>query len=70
MILLAGRAALEVGAHARHRRFGVGAGQRQLDVAVELLEALLAGQLGPGGPQDAAQAPQVVVLGVAHGEVP
>ena len=41
----------------------------ELDVAVELLEALLAGQLGPGGAEDAAQALQQVVLG-AHGEVP
>src|SRR3954452_6090598 len=66
VVLLAGRTALEVSAHARHRRFGVGARQRQLDVAVELLEALLAGQLRPGGAEDAAQAQQVVVLGVAH----
>src|SRR4051794_23297106 len=70
VVLLAGRAALEVSAHPRHRRVGVGAGQRQLDVAVELLEALLAGQLGSGGGQDAGQAPQGVVLGVAHGELP
>ena len=52
VVLLAGRAALEVGAHAGHGRVGVRAGQRELDVAVELLEALLAGQLGSGGAEE------------------
>src|SRR3954454_23362751 len=66
VVLLAGRTALEVSAHARHRRFGVGAGQCQLDVGVELLEALLAGQFSPGGVEYAAQAQQVIVIGLAH----
>src|SRR5690348_6381272 len=44
-VLGAGGAAVEVGAHPRHPGVGGLAGEAQLDVAVELLEALLAGQL-------------------------
>src|SRR5919197_387957 len=45
VILAAGGAALEVGAHAGHRGVGVCAGELELDEAVELVEARLAGQL-------------------------
>ena len=34
-----------------NRRVGVRAAQLQLDVAIELLEALLAAELGSGGPE-------------------
>src|SRR4051812_35927956 len=53
VVLVAGRAALQVSAHARHRRVRVGAGQRELDVAVDLVEARLAGQLGLRRAEDA-----------------
>ena len=43
-------------------RLGVGAGELELDVAVELLEALLAGELGPGGPEQRGRSRSVVVL--------
>src|SRR3954465_3921234 len=54
-VLRAGGAALEVGVHAGDPRLGRLAGERQLDVAVELLEALLAGQLRGPGAEDPAQ---------------
>jgi hypothetical protein len=48
VILIAGRAAVEMGPHARHPRLGVLAGELEVDVAVEFVEALLAAQLGFG----------------------
>src|SRR3954447_8244513 len=54
-VLGAGGAALEVGLHAGDPRVGALACERQLDVAVELLEALLAGQLRGAGAEDPAQ---------------
>ena len=50
VILGAGRAAMQVRAHPGNRRVGVGvgAGELELDVAVELVEALLTGELGSG----------------------
>src|SRR5215218_6236737 len=51
----AGGAAVEVRAHTGNPRVGRGTGERHLDVAVELLEALLAGQLRGGGAKDPAQ---------------
>ena len=54
VVLAAGGAAGQVRPHARHGAVGVAAGEREVDVAVELLEALLAGQLGPAGPSSAA----------------
>jgi hypothetical protein len=50
VVLVAGRAAIEVRAHARNLAIGVRFGQFELDVAVELLEALFAGQLRAGSP--------------------
>ena len=47
MLLGTGGATLEVGPHARHGRVGVLSGELQLDVAVELEEALLAPDLRP-----------------------
>src|SRR5438045_7871800 len=41
------RAAIQVGSHSGNRQIRVGANQLQLDVAIELLEALLASDLGP-----------------------
>ena len=49
VVLAAGRAALEVRAHARHDGVRVAARALELNLAVELLEALLAGQLRAGG---------------------
>src|SRR3954453_2073420 len=54
-VLGAGGAAVEVRAHAGDPRVGALACGRQLDVAVELLEALLAGQLRGAGAEDPAQ---------------
>ncbi len=48
MVLVAGRASLEVRLHAWDRAVGVGPREPELDVAVELLEALLAAQLRSG----------------------
>jgi hypothetical protein len=50
VVLVARRTAFEVRAHARDLPIGVRFGQFELDVAIELLEALLAGQLGAGSP--------------------
>jgi hypothetical protein len=47
VVLAAGRAAFEVGAHAGDLLLGFSTREFQFDVAVELLEALLAGQLRP-----------------------
>src|SRR4051812_6976026 len=54
-VLGAGGAAVEVGAHAGDPRVGGVADEAELDVAVELLEALLAGQLGSAGAEDPSQ---------------
>src|SRR3954447_16883494 len=54
-VLGAGGAALEGGAHAGDPRAGGLAGERQLDVAVELVEALLAGQLRGAGAEGPAE---------------
>jgi hypothetical protein len=48
-ILVAGRTALEVCPHARDRGIGIGAVEFELDVAVQLLKALLAAELRPPG---------------------
>ena len=51
VILAACGAPREMGLRAGDRGVGVTAGELQLDVAVELLEALLAADLGPAGPE-------------------
>ena len=48
MVFVAGRAAFEVRAHARDLLVRGGAVELELDVAVELVEALLARQLRTG----------------------
>jgi hypothetical protein len=48
VVLVAGRASFEVRLHAWDRAVGVGPREPELDVAVELLEALLAAQLRSG----------------------
>src|SRR5258708_208460 len=55
VVLVAGRAALEVGAHAGDLGVRVGAGGLQVDVAIELREALLAAQLRAGRPECTCQ---------------
>src|SRR5207253_2252125 len=55
VVLAAGRAALEVGAHPGDRRLGVGPRDLELDVAVQVLEARLARHLGRGRPEQAAE---------------
>jgi hypothetical protein len=57
VLLVAGLAALEVRAHAGDQLVGAAAAlpELELDVAVELLEALLAAQLGAGRPEQASQ---------------
>src|SRR5215211_455336 len=54
VVLPAGRAALEVSAHAGDRLVGAAARQLELDIPVELLEALLAADLGPSGAEQPA----------------
>src|SRR5919197_1009426 len=55
VLLVAGGAALEMRSQPRDLLLGIRAGDLELDVAVELLEALVAGHLGAGGPQQASQ---------------
>ena len=62
MVLAAGRAADQVGAHAGHPCVGVRTAQLQFDVAVEVLEALLASELRLGGAQKALQKTLVLVF--------
>ena len=50
VLLAAGGAAVEMGAQARERGVGVLAGELELDVAVELVEAVVAADLGLAGP--------------------
>ena len=50
MILTAGRAAAKVNAHHRHLDVGRPAGQFELDIRVEDIEALLTAKLGTGRP--------------------
>ena len=45
VVLVTGGAALEVGTHARERGVGLVPNEVELDKSIELLEALLAGQL-------------------------
>ena len=63
VVFRAGGAALEVGAHARDRRVGVGAGELELDVAVELLEALLAAELRAAGAGQAREQTFSIAVG-------
>src|SRR5262245_27553180 len=49
VVLAAGRAAGEVGAHPGHLALGLAAGELGLDVLVEAVEAVLAAELGPLG---------------------
>jgi hypothetical protein len=51
VLLVAGRAPLEMGAEARERRVGVGAFDLELDIAVEQLEARLAADLRADRPE-------------------
>src|SRR5581483_7745927 len=55
VLLGAGRATGEVGAHAGHRLVGGGTVELELDVLVEPLEALVAAELGLAGPEQARQ---------------
>lgn len=45
MVFVAGRAAIEVRPHVRDLPAGAGEGEFQLDIVIQLVEALLAGQL-------------------------
>jgi hypothetical protein len=47
MVVVTGRASPEVRPHSRNRFIGFRTGKLQLDVAIKLLEALLAAELGP-----------------------
>jgi len=55
VVLGARRAPLEVRLHAGDSGVGVPAGELDLHVTVELLEALLAGQLRAGRPEQPAE---------------
>ena len=60
VVLVAGGASLEVRTHARDRLVRILAGKLQLDISIELLEALLAAQLGPSGPSSARSSVVIV----------
>src|SRR5919197_280779 len=64
VLLAAGRAAGEVGAQARDRRVGVLAGELELDVAVEVLEALVAADFGLCRPEEPAE--RLLEIGSLH----
>src|SRR5438552_16603801 len=64
VVIVAGRASLEVRSHSWNRLVGIGAGQLQLDIAIQLLEALLAAELGPLRAKQGAQ--HLVVLMPRH----
>src|SRR5438128_1258941 len=67
VVLGAGGAALEVGVHAGHGGIGVCAGELDFDITVEVLEALLAGELGTAGAAHAAEEVcESTMCGVAH----
>src|SRR5204863_3007076 len=71
VVLMARWAALEVRPHARDRRVRVSSGEPELDVSVEVLEALLAGQLRARRAQQSRE--QVGVwrdVAAAHGVAP
>jgi hypothetical protein len=55
VLFIACGAAVKVGPHAGDRLVSIGSGELELDISVELLEALLAAEFGSGG---AEQAPQ------------
>ena len=59
---MAGRAALEVGTHARDPVIGFRTVELELDVFVELLEALVAEQLGLGGAEQLLDGSVVLAL--------
>src|SRR4051794_34389056 len=55
VFLCAGGAAAQVGGHARHGGLGICTVELQVDVAVQLVEADLAGDLRPAGAEQTAQ---------------
>ena len=55
VVLLAGRAAFEVCAHSRDLLVGGSAGELELDVSVELVEALLARQFRASRAEESAE---------------
>src|SRR6187200_963524 len=69
-VLRAGGTAVEVGAHPRDPLGRRLPGEVQLDVAVELLEALLAGQLGGTGAEDPAQDRLLLLVALHHSSSP
>src|SRR5262249_12270842 len=71
VVLAAGRTAVEVRPHAGDRVVGRSTLELDLDIAVELVEALLAAELGLLGAQQAAQGDVSRLFGVlAHGRPP
>ncbi len=67
MILIAGTAPFQVGLHSGHGRVGIGFTQLELDIAIELCEALLAAQFRPLWSK---QAPEGAAVGwILHGPI-
>ena len=64
MLLAAGGAPLEMGSQAGHRGIRVEPRDLQLDVAVELCEALVAADLGPARAKQAGEG--LLALGSLH----
>jgi hypothetical protein len=64
VLLAAGRTALEVGAQAGHGSVGVRAGDFELDVAVELLEARVAVDFGAHRPAQPGE--RLFEIGTIH----
>src|SRR3954451_6727934 len=69
VVLVAGRAALQVGLHAGQHGVGVRAGELELDVLVEQLEARFAADLGVGGAQQLGDQLAGLMVG-AHVRLP
>ena len=66
VVFVAGRAAFEVRAHARDVFVGGCAGELELDVVVELVETLLAGQLRSRGAEESREELRIGLVGLGH----
>jgi hypothetical protein len=64
VVLVAGWAAFEVRAHARHVFVGGCAGKLELDIVVELVEALVASQLRSWGAEESRE--ELLIVGLGH----
>jgi hypothetical protein len=66
VVFVAGRAAFEVRAHTGDVFVGGCAGELELDIVVELVEALLASQLRSWGAEESREELLIRVVGLGH----